>query len=361
METDYVFQEYGMGEKNMSCNNDWDQLEEIIVGTADYSKIPELNISILKCMFPEYEEEFLKSSGAIGFHPKRIIDEQNEDLEILSDTLKQLGVKVHRPDTKYAEAYTKSPTWEGKNWQHYSPRDLTLIVDDMIIETPTPLWNRQFETWGYRDIFTKLYHEGYSWIKAPIPILFEENYKEDTDGVPSLNNEEILFEAANCVRINEDILYQISNTGNRLGGEWLQRILGDKYKIHIVEGLYSYAHLDSTILPVREGLVVYNASRVTPDNEPEIFKSWDKIWINECYTPSEPPYGFPLWGASEWIGMNFLSVNPNLVIADKKQTELHEKLNAVGIETIPLELRHDRILAGGFHCVTLDLKRKRAA
>ena len=59
METDYVFQEYGMGEKNMSCSNDWDELEEIIVGTADYSKIPELNISILKCMFPEYKEEFL--------------------------------------------------------------------------------------------------------------------------------------------------------------------------------------------------------------------------------------------------------------------------------------------------------------
>ena len=43
------------------------------------------------------------------------------------------------------------------------------------------------------------------------------------------------------------------------------------------------------------------------------------------------------------------------------QTEIHEKLNAVGIETIPLELRHDRIISGGFHCATLDLKRKRAS
>ena len=59
--------------------------------------------------------------------------------------------------------------------------------------------------------------------------------------------------------------------------------------------------------------------------------------------------------------MNFLSVSPNLAIVDKKQTEIHKKLNAMGIETIPLELRHDRLLAGGFHCVTLDLKRKRAS
>mgnify|MGYP003646291310 FL=1 len=342
----------------MTCNNDWDELEEIIVGTATSCNIPDPNISILKCQFPEYEEEYIKSVS--GYYPEQIIDEQNEDLEILSNTLKSLGVKVYRPDTTYANAETKSPTWHGKNWQYYSPRDLTFIVDDIIIETHTPLWNRQFETWGYREIFTKLFKEGYKWLKAPVPILFDENYKEDTKGVPSLNNEEILFEAANCVRANKDILYQISNTGNRLGGEWLQSIVGDQYKVHIVEGLYSYAHLDSTILPVREGLVVYNASRVTPDNEPEIFKSWDKIWINKCVGETIAPVGLP-WGASEWIGMNFLSVNPNLAIVDKKQTEIHKKLNAVGIETIPLELRHDRLLAGGFHCVTLDLKRKRAS
>jgi len=56
--------------------------------------------------------------------------------------------------------------------------------------------------------------------------------------------------------------------------------------------------------------------------------------------------------------MNFLSVNDKLAIVDKKQTELISKLKAKGIESIPLELRHDRIISGGFHCVTLDLKRK---
>jgi len=127
--------------------------------------------------------------------------------------------------------------------------------------------------------------------------------------------------------------------------------------VHVAKDLYSYAHLDSTIVPIREGLVLYNAARVTPENEPELFKSWDKIWINECVGPTEPPLGLP-WGASEWIGMNLLSVNENLAIVDKNQTQIHERLNYFGVETIPLELRHDRIISGGFHCVTLDLKRK---
>ena len=126
--------------------------------------------------------------------------------------------------------------------------------------------------------------------------------------------------------------------------------------MHVTKNLYSYAHLDSTIVPLREGLVLYNASRVTPENEPDLFKSWDKIWIDECVGPDTAPLNLP-WGASEWIGMNLLSVDENLAIVDKKQTQIHEKMNAHGIETIPLELRHDRIISGGFHCVTLDLKR----
>ena len=63
METDYVSQEFGMEEWRMSCNNDWDELEEIIVGTADYCNIPIPNISTLKCQYPEFEEEYIKSGN----------------------------------------------------------------------------------------------------------------------------------------------------------------------------------------------------------------------------------------------------------------------------------------------------------
>ena len=129
METDCVSQESGMEEWRMTCNNDWDELEEIIVGTATSCNIPDPNISILKCQFPEYEEEYIKSVS--GYYPEQIIDEQNEELEILSNTLKSLGVKVYRPDTTYADAEIKSPTWHGKNWQYYSPRDLTFIVEHL--------------------------------------------------------------------------------------------------------------------------------------------------------------------------------------------------------------------------------------
>ena len=343
IQIDYVFLEYGTGEQ-MSCNNDWGQLREIIVGTAKGYRTPKLTKSFMSSQFPEYDEKDIP----VGTYPSWIISDQESDLETLVKVLRSLGVVVYRPDTTYADRHD--------NWHYYSPRDCTLIVGDTIIETPSPNFNRQYETWGYRKIFNRMWDNGYKWIKAPTPILFDENFKEEIEGVPSLNNEEILFEAANCVRVNDDILYQVSNTGNEKGARWLQSVLGDKYKVHICKNLYSYAHLDSTIIPLREGLVLYNASRVTEDNEPELFKSWDKIWIDECYTDKSIMTDLP-YGASEWIGLNLLSISPDFMIVDKKQKQLIEKLNQHKFEIIPLELRHDRLLAGGFHCVTLDLVR----
>ena len=326
----------------MSVHNDWAPLEEIIVGTAKGYRIPPLSRSFVKSQFPEYNEDDIP----VGPYPDWVIEEAEEDLEILSETLRSLDIVVHRPDLTYADLHD--------NWHYYSPRDCTLIVGDTIIETPSPIINRQYETWGYRKIFNNLYESGYKWIKAPTPILFDDSFKEDARGVPSLNNHEILFEAANCVRVNDDILFQVSNTGNERGARWLQDVLVDK-KVHLCKNLYSYAHLDSTIIPLREGLVMYNASRVNEDNEPDLFKSWDKIWIDECYSAA-PRTNLP-WGASEWIGMNMLSVNPMLAIVDKKQEQIIKKLEEHRISVIPLELRHDRLLAGGFHCVTLDLRR----
>ena len=333
----------------MSCNNEWDPLQEVIVGTAVGSKIPKPNKSLMSCMYTDYDEDTVEKVS--GLFPTWLVEEQEEDLEVLSDTLKKLGVKVYRPNLDKAPEY-----------HYHCPRDLTMVIGNHIIETPTPMYDRKDETSAYKHIFEHLNkNKGYTWTKAPQASFADNNYlytgnMKDIDGIPSLANKEIMFEAANCMRVNNDILYQVSNTGNDLGGKWLQEILGEQYKVHISHNLYSYAHLDSTIIPLKEGLVLYNASRVRKDNEPELFKSWDKIWIDECYSAVNKT-GLP-WGASVWIGLNLLSVNPNLAIVDRKQKQLIEELNKHKIEVIPLELRHDRIISGGFHCVTLDLSRK---
>jgi len=97
-----------------------------------------------------------------------------------------------------------------------------------------------------------------------------------------------------------------------------------------------------------------NASRITEDTVPEPLKSWDKIWVHEM--AHQDFYEYPY--ASNWIGMNFLVVNPNLVVCDPKQEWLRKELAKWGVETECVDLRHSRTLGGGHHCTTLDLIRE---
>jgi glycine amidinotransferase/scyllo-inosamine-4-phosphate amidinotransferase 1 len=67
-------------------------------------------------------------------------------------------------------------------------------------------------------------------------------------------------------------------------------------------------------------------------------------------------YQYPY--ASKWIGLNMLVLDPETVIVDVAQTGLIDILENWNFTVIPLTLKHSRTLGGGFHCTTLDTRRK---
>lgn len=211
---------------------------------------------------------------------------------------------------------------------------------------------RIFETWSYDDILHEAFDNGVKWFSAPKQRYKEESFNFDDLSKPTLMNEEILFDAPNVVRLGSDLLYQVSNSGNEKGAKWL-RSMFPEYKIHIEKRAYSGAHMDSTIVPLSDGLVLFNGNRVTPNNYPKIFEKWDKIFFTDFVSSDSDKSGI----SSDAIGMNLLSINSDLVIVDEKQTELMKTLLRYDIESIPMSMRHARTLGGGFHCVTLDLLR----
>jgi N-dimethylarginine dimethylaminohydrolase len=148
------------------------------------------------------------------------------------------------------------------------------------------------------------------------------------------------------------MLYLESASGNRRAYHWLCKQLPD-VTIELCN-FYSGVHIDSTIVPIREGLVVVNASRVNKDNLPRVFGSWQVIWVDEVV--EQGFYQYPY--ASKWIALNMLVVDPTTVVVDKQQTRLIKMLEDHNVLVLPLELRHSRTLGGGFHCVTLDIVRK---
>ena len=51
-------------------------------------------------------------------------------------------------------------------------------------------------------------------------------------------------------------------------------------------------------------------------------------------------------------------VRPDLAVVDPVQVGLVRELERRKVNVLPLRLRHARTLGGGFHCVTLDVRRK---
>jgi glycine amidinotransferase/scyllo-inosamine-4-phosphate amidinotransferase 1 len=102
--------------------------------------------------------------------------------------------------------------------------------------------------------------------------------------------------------------------------------------------------------------VLLNASRVNESNCPRAFRDWERVYITEDQIVAQNFYQYPY--ASKWIAMNMLALDPETVIIDAAQTELIKLLKTKGIDSIPLTLSHSRTLGGGFHCVTLDTKRR---
>jgi glycine amidinotransferase/scyllo-inosamine-4-phosphate amidinotransferase 1 len=167
-------------------------------------------------------------------------------------------------------------------------------------------------------------------------------------------NEGMILDAANVLRLNDKMLFLESASGNRAAYNWLCDQLPD-VDIELCN-FYSGVHIDSTIVPLREGLVLLNSSRVTPETCPKVFDTWDKIYVDEVVAQDFFQYPY----ASKWIAMNMLAVDPHTVILDRRQHKLIATLEQCNFTVIPLELRHSRTLGGGFHCVTLDLWREHA-
>jgi glycine amidinotransferase/scyllo-inosamine-4-phosphate amidinotransferase 1 len=162
----------------------------------------------------------------------------------------------------------------------------------------------------------------------------------------------LICDAANICRLDDSWIFLESRSGNRAAAEWL----AERFPNVNIYGCDFYAgvHIDSTIVPLCEGTVMLNASRVNENNLPAPLKNWDKIWIEDVAPQSFYQYPY----ASKWIAMNTLSIDPKTVIVDLEQTKLIKILESRGFTVVPHRLRHSRTLGGGFHCVTLDLWRE---
>lgn len=322
----------------MLSQNEWDPLKTVIVGIAANAKVPVTDLSMRTVNYAGEKEGTVFPEGP---YPQQVIDEATEDLEVFSDFLKSVGVTVLRPND------TNPP------YYNYCPRDSVLVYKDLIIATPQPLRPRYREFQAFAHHLTP--YGKITDLSAEHPDLLYNLACVGNPDIFALTEIAPAFDAANILRANDDLIYLVSNGGNRSGAALLQDVIGNRGKVWTLEGVYSFMHIDSTIALLREGLMLLNPDRIKCKSQlPPPLRPWDAIWCPE-------PFELPVWsgytGASKWMNMNLFSVNPELVVLEERQDSLRLALEKYNIECAMLPCRHQRTLSGGFHCVTLDIER----
>ncbi len=384
--------------EKINSHNEWDKIKEIIVGTGKNS-----TATLTWKRDKEVDQKKLEQATKLAKEacPQWLYDEIEEDLDGLAATLKDLGAIVHRPKAYDLSKIYSSPFWYSNSNNLYNARDLNLVVGNSVIESPSYYASRYYETTGFYEIFYKYFEKGFKWIAGPKPKLdyeavlpyFKDHDKREltsedvkhknlTEGrlekLHKLAEKEILFEAANTLRLGKDLLYLVSSSGNYLGAKWLQSVLGDEYKVHITSDLYRSSHIDSTLMALKPGQILMNSARVTEKNCPPLLKNWDKIYFEEVAPTSEvelkiqkeirDPIAHKLKElgftsnieemSSPWVGMNLLSFDQETVLVDKRQEKLIKLLESKKYKVVPISLRHMYTQGGGIHCATLDTVRE---
>lgn len=347
--------------------NEWDPLEEVIVGVVDGAAVPPWHPAIEATVPPE-AWDFYRRNGGGGF-PAEQVEAAREELEGFVSILEGEGVTVRRPDPVDQSRPFGTADWTSTGGSsHTFPRDIALVAGDQIVEATMGWRSYYFATHPFRTIFKDYFRRGARWVAAPKPQLTDASFnpgyaaaKPETmslddpfpDATSVITEFEPIVDAGDFMRFGRDILVQRSHVTNRFGIEWVRRLLGGEFRVHEVAFADDHPmHMNATFVPLRPGRVLINPERVP--ELPEMFADWDVLICPEPAIPADQTMYF----CSRWIAMNTLMLDQDRIFVEAQETELLRLLEKEGFTPIPVPFRTVNTFGGGFHCATLDVRRR---
>lgn len=342
----------------VGSHNEWDPLEEVIVGVVEGAAVPAWN-DMFEVILPSGQQPFFTHHAGRPFPPERIAA-ASRDLNEFVHLLEGEGVTVRRPDPLDFTRPFGTPDWSGTGLYAAMPRDLLMVVGDEIIESPLSWRSRHCEIHAFRPLLCDYFRRGARWTSAPTPMLRDELFlplpadAAEAQTFSSIVGEtEPVFDAADFVRCGRDLFVQRSHVTNALGIEWMRRHLGEGYRIHEIEVDDPHPmHIDASLLPLAPGKLLINPERIK--KIPELFKNWDVL---VAPTP-QFVIDHPLYMCSRWISMNLLVLDERRVVVERQEVELARKLRDFGFETLLCSFANFYTFGGSFHCATLDVRRR---
>ena len=346
----------------VNTHTEWDPLEEVIVGIVDGAMIPPWDVVMAATLHRPELWDFFRQRGGTPWPPE-LLGAARQDLAEFVHILEAEGVTVRRPTPfDFAKALATPDFAVASSYGALMPRDVLLVIGQQIIEAPMGWRSRYCEHQAYKALCKEYFQQGAGWVSAPRPQLSDQTYQAGfvapAEGEPMrtiLTEFEPLFDAADAIKCGRDIFIARSSCCNRFGIDWLQRHLGQNYRVHEVEVYDTHPmHIDATFYPLAPGKLLVNPERVK--QVPAMFKQagWD---ILVCPEPLMPE-SHPMYNSSRWISMNVLMLDEERVIVSKGEDTLIKAFKAWGFKPIPCNFYNFETIAGGFHCATVDIRRR---
>jgi len=348
----------------MNIVNSWNECDprsEVVVGSAWGAA--EMGFEpALSPYFPAGSPE--RKYRGQPVHPV-VVDDAERQLDHFAELLSRRGITVRRPDPVEHSIPVKTPDWEIAGGHATAcPRDLLLVIGNEIIEAPMAQRARYFEFRAYRSLLKNYFASGARWTTAPKPLMSDALFHDrgqsgaafDFNSQPLLTEFEPAFDAACFARCGHDIFWQPDLVSNEFGAAWLRQHLGPTFRIHRISFRErTPTHIDTTLVPVRPGLVLINPERPCMDGALDLFAAND--WQVVPAPPSVRTGRSPARDVSNWISMNILMLDERTAIVEQAETPMMDLLQSLKCEVIPCAFDRVYPFGGGFHCCTADIRR----
>lgn len=327
METPERTEEPKERESPVSSHNEWDPLEEVLVGWLD------------------------GAAAQTSVIPR---DETRKELENLAKLLKAEGVTVRRPDAAPHARTFETVDWKERGFSSACPRDSVLVMGEEILETPLGSRARYYETDAFRTLFLEYFRAGARWTSAPRPELKDDLYEEPSgawleNAAPPIviNEAEPILSAGDVLRCGRDVLTMQTAGTNQAGITWLRRHLGDDYQVRELTPRQQVAgSLDTLLAPLGENEILLRDDAIDPTTLPEALLGRT---IRAAPPPSE--------GGDPAAAMNILMLDPKRALVEASQTSMLEALRTWGYDPIPVALGGYAALGGSIRRATVDIRR----
>ncbi|MBT4795486.1 MAG: hypothetical protein HON83_03555 [Candidatus Marinimicrobia bacterium] len=355
----------------INSNTSFGKLKEVVVG-RELSLTKRLSDITFRQFYREALHEKIYDSGIpegeFDYHVNMdLIDQRNEELDEMAKQIEGLGITVHRPDALNKITSFKTPDFSSELSSASNVRDLTLVYQNKIIETPTFVRNRYFENTLLHDVYNNAFDKGKGgqWIRCPHTKLTEDTIDLDHWGDTrdyknfDRNKYVMAIDGAQFLRIGEDVIVNINSYNQWAGFEWIKSFFPETnfHVLHIADN-----HIDGVIICLKPGVFMVNPLYPNiRDLMPEKFKGWDYLY------PKDLTKQLDITGmtnidiqlaSSRGMDVNVLSLDENTVMVNNSAVGVKELLDSSGFNVIETTLNHGEIFAGGIHCSTLDLVRE---